>query len=103
MALEAYIPCDSSEVRLDDEPISDVYVVTLYDREGDRPRGSMTTDKPLAEGQSGRLTFVGKQDRTRWEVTIDCIEVVRTTAVGFEFAVSGPIERTALQGTGEEE
>lgn len=94
MAVEAYIP---TQVTLGGEVIPEVFVVTLYDPQGDHPRGSMTTAHPLPAGRTaGPLVVTGRRDGRLWRITAPQIEVINRSAVGFEYSIRGPLERAVL-------
>jgi hypothetical protein len=94
MAAETYLP---AEVTFAARPIADVFAVTLHNPDSDDPHGSMTTHNPLDEDErGGPLLVIGTRDGKRWRVTLPEIEVIRRSAVGFEFLIFGPIERVAL-------
>ena len=94
MAAEAYIP---SEVTFAGKAIEEPVIVTFYDADSDRPHGSLTTGKPLAVGaRGGPLVVLGTRDKKQWQITVPEIEVRNRTAVGFEYAVHGKLERTLL-------
>lgn len=96
MTTEAYIP---SEVRFGERGIDEVHVVTLYDPDSDCPHGSMTTSRPLGEGErGGPLVVIAARDGKRWRVTLPEIEVCRRSALGFEFTIFGKVCRQRLEG-----
>ncbi len=92
MTTEAYIP---TAITFAGRPIADVFAVTLYDPDSDDPHGALTTHNPLPAGQRGGPLVI---DATRggqvWRITLPEIEVVRSTAVGFEFLIFGRVQRT---------
>ncbi len=91
MTTEAYIP---TAVTFAGRPIAEVFALTLYDPDGDDPHGSMTTHNPLPAGQrGGPLIVEGTRGGQSWQVTLREIEVLRSTAVGFEFIVYGRVQR----------
>ncbi len=92
MTTEAYIP---AAVTFAGRPIAEVFAVTLYDPDSDDPHGSMTTHQPLPAGQrGGPLLVEAARGGQRWRIALPEIEVLRSTAVGFEFIVFGRILRT---------
>src|SRR5262249_50173239 len=98
MALEAYIP---TSVQLDDQPIEEVMVATLYDPESPTARGSLTGPQPIEAGAEGRLVIVGRRDGKEWRVTLPRISVRNKTALGCEYAIEGPVEREVLRELGD--
>ncbi len=98
MALESYIP---SSVELEDGAVTDVMVITLYQPDTDKARGSLTGAHPIEAGRSGRMVFVGTRDGKEWRVTLPQIEVSNKTALGCEYSIRGPVEREMLRDMGE--
>lgn len=98
MALEAYIP---STVELENAAIADVMVITLYQPDSEKARGSLTGAHPIEAGKSGRMVFVGTRDGKEWRVTLPRIEVSNKTALGCEYSIRGPVEREMLRELGE--
>lgn len=94
MSVKAYIP---SEVRFGDRPIKGTRIITLYDPDGDRPNGSMTTSEPLEHGvRGGPLVFLGVREGKSWEITLPEIAVNNKTAMGFEYDILAPIREKLL-------
>lgn len=96
MAIEAYIPTHASFAG---QPLGEGIVFTLHNAESDAPHGSFTTSQPLPAGtRGGPLVVQGMRDGKRWEITLAEIEVRNKSAVGFEYAIRGPIQRSLLDG-----
>lgn len=91
MATEAYIP---SEVTYCGQPVEGALVLTLYDPDGDQPRGSLTGSNPLPVNQSGGpLEVRGARDGKLWKISIAEVDVVNRSAVGCEFRIVGDLRR----------
>ncbi len=98
MSVKAYIP---STVRFGDRTINGTRIITLYDPDGDKPNGSMTTSEPLQHGvRGGPLVFQGTRDGKSWEITLPEIAVNNKTAMGFEYDIVGPIQEKLLADDG---
>ena len=94
MTAETYIP---TEVSFAGRRIEDVCAVTLHDADSNDPHGSLTTQKPLREGErGGPLVMSGTRYGKVWQITLPEIEVIRRTPVGCEFIVYGRLTRSAL-------
>lgn len=90
MATEAYIPI---KVTFAGKIHADAAVVTLYDIDGDDPRGALTGPNPPPSGVRGPLNFTGKRDGQTHEVSLPEIEVTNRSAMGCEFRIIGGIMR----------
>ncbi|MCK6456207.1 MAG: hypothetical protein L6Q92_06720 [Phycisphaerae bacterium] len=94
MALEAYIPTD---VRFDDQPVENVFVITLHESDSPAQSGSMTTPDPIDHGRSGRLVFTGLRDGKEWRITLPEVSIRNRTALGCEYTWQGPVQREMLR------
>jgi len=96
MTLETYIP---DRITYAGQPLATVFAAVLYDPDSDTPHGAITTHDPLPEGErGGPLRIDGTRDGRTWRVTMPQIEVVRSTAVGFEFNIYGRVRREPGSG-----
>jgi len=93
VAVEAYIP---EHVEFDGRAVESPVAVTLYDPDGQRPRGSMTAHGPIPAGSTGGLVFQGRRGGKVWSVVCPEITVTNKSALGCEFVLSSPPQRTVL-------
>jgi len=93
VGVEAYIP---DSVEFDGRAIESPVAVTLYDPDGPRPSGSLTAHAPIPAGSSGGLVFQGKRAGKVWSVVCPEITVTNKSALGCEFVLTLPPQRTVL-------
>ena len=96
MAIEAYIP---TQVQLDGETVQHAELITLYDPDGPSANGSITGPATLPDGGSGKLVWQGRRDGKLWSVVCPQVTVVNASALGCEFTLAEPPQRTVLETT----
>ena len=93
MAVDGYVPL---AVRINDRVVDLPFLITLYDLQGDDACGAITTASPLSVGTQGSLEFEGTHHGKTWSVVVGRITVTGQSAVGFEFKIDAPIQRTPI-------
>lgn len=94
MPLEAYAP---ETVALAGQPLADAKIVAFYDPDGPTPRGALTGVSLDSECEVGPLEIVGLREGRRWRVVTAAIAVESRSAIGCEFRLCGPLQRTPLE------